>query len=412
MLVPNLVLPFYGLEADIPANWVRETRMDDRNVKAGASYAQGGSDTHQHTSNPHTHSVDAHVHGLTFGTDAHTADIQHQDNPPEDMIGAHYHGAVNSGSMPAAVNDQDASPNWSSVDHKPPSKTVIFIRSTGYNLIPLNGIVLRQDKTRSLPYFTAGEGKYLRGAQAGNDAGDNVGATNHAHSVTHQHTANQHGHSTVQTGTPVETGGHIGGFHLDSPSMSSIGHRHQVTIDNGADTPDAYTKTDAGSTDTITLKYQSLFAFLSNVSNAILKAGDIAFWLEADPLPIGWVDAGIETDCYIKVANQSDSAVASGGNLTHNHASITHTHTSPAHNHTASMGGQLSGHVWGNTTGSYNNTSTNTHTHAITVATVAATRSNGIIDCSTESHEPKYVRVRVIKATNSALGGGAGIMTA
>jgi hypothetical protein len=410
MLPKDIVIPFNGDHADIPANFVRETRADGRNIKSGNSYLQGGNSTHTHTSTAHTHQVNAHTHTLTFGNDSHTADIQHQDSPPEDMIGVHYHGSVSSGGISATTYDQNASPNWSSASNTPPSRTVIFIRATKIVNYPVNAVVLRQDKNRSLPYFTLAEGKYLRGASTGQNAGENVGANQHGHDVSHTHTPNAHSHITVQTGTPVEGGGRIGGFHLDNPSMSSIGHRHQVTINSGADTPHEYTNENAGSTDIITLTYQELYAYLNDVANGFLKENDIAFWFEETDLPRGWELAGIDSDRYIKIASESSGALSNGGSLTHQHSSVIHTHTADAHNHTASMGGQLSGHVWGNTTGSYNNTSTNDHTHPITVATVASTRTNGAIDCSEENHEPEFVRVRVIKATKSALIGGGGVM--
>lgn len=410
MLQVGLVIPYNGNHADIPVGFERETRMDGRNVKSGSSYAQGGNATHTHTSSPHTHTINAHTHTLTFGNDSHTASIQHQDNPPEDMIGEHYHGSVASGGMSSSVSDQNASPTWSSASNTPPSRTVIFIKATKRVNYPVNAVILRQDKGRSLPYFTSAENKYLRGASTGQNAGDNIGSNQHAHDVSHSHTPNAHGHTSVQTGTPVEVGGRIGGFHLDSPSTSSIGHRHQVTINNATDSPNAYTNTSAGSSDVISLSYQELYAYLNNVANGFLKEGDIAFWLEAEDIPRGWELAGIDADRYIRIALESSGALSTGGTLTHQHSPISHTHTASPHNHGASMGGQLSGHVWGNTTGNYNNTSTNTHTHPITVASVTATRTNGTIDCSLSNHEPEFVRVRVVRATKSALTGGGGAM--
>jgi len=396
MLSPNIVIMFNGNHASIPSGFSRETDFDDCNVKTGSAFTTGGSTTHTHTSTAHTHAVGVHTHSLSFAVVNTPSSIQHQDSPPEEMLSDHYHGAVTSGGLSSAVNDQTQAPTWSSDSNIPSSRTVIFIRSNGYNFIPTNGIMLRQDKNSSLAYFTAGEGKYLRGASAGGNAGSNVGASSHSHTISHTHTANSHGHNSVTSGSPVETAGRIGGFHLADPSMASVGHTHTAYVNNGADTPAEYVNTTAGSGDTISLKYQEVYAFENTGSSSLPEVGDMAFWVDGGSPPIGWETVLYSNDYYLKVASEASGTLANGGSLTHTHSAVSHTHTAPAHNHTGSTSGST-GHVWGNTTGSYSNTVSSTHTHAVTVATSTHTRSSSNIDCSTDSNEPTYVAVKLIQ---------------
>jgi len=405
MLVPNVIIPWNGTHSSIPTNWSRTTVFDGRNVKSGSAYAQGGSDTHSHTSSPHAHTINSHNHSLTFGDDSHTSSVLHGDEPEVSMLPVHNHASVQSGAMTATVTDENSSPTWASASNIPSSREVIFIKSNAYNMLPDKAVVLREDKNRSLPYFTDAEGKYLRGVGTGADAGSNVGSNNHGHDIGHGHIGKSHNHASVQTGTPIYSGGLIGGFSHSPESFSSEGHRHLVTMVESTHNPSNYVNSNAGISDIINLKYQEFYAYLNNVNGGLPMKGDLAFWVESSSPPVGWELAGYADDLYIKVASESSGSLSSGGNLTHAHASVSHTHSASGHIHGASTGGQLSGSVWGNTTGDYHNTSVWTHTHSVTVSSVAVNRTNGTINCSTVSHEPKWVAVKIIRMKFLATGG-------
>lgn len=400
MLPQDIIIPFDGNHADIPDGFERDTRFDGLYVKITTSDwgNTGGNATHTHTSpsHAHTYSVNGHTHttGNVTGNVASVGGGSHRDAPPYDVTTtAHIHASATSGVMasasitPATMTVNPANNEYSKYD-------LIFLKSLKWNRFPINSLVMKNDTNsrEKASHFDSLNGRYMKGAGTGQNAGNPTDVASHVHGTSHSHTLT-HGHGATSTGNT--TGGDLGADNI-SGGMADHGHTitfvdHSEVVSNSDNTPSAVSQ----------LAYQELH-FWKFSEQAFIKEGDIALFIGAD-LPRGWNDLGY-SDLYVK-GKTSGQPLTSGGSNTHSHSAMTHSHTGSSHTHT-----------WNTNTvganGKYRGGGTpmaGTHYH--TGTTSAATNSStGSSDATIDSAncEPPFIKVRLIQATKQALTGGGG----
>jgi hypothetical protein len=175
-----------------------------------------------------------------------------------------------------------------------------------------------------------------------------------------------------------------------------------------------YTKTDAGSGDTIDLVHHRL-ALVQNTSGASKspKLGMIGLWLgTVANVPVGWdvCDGSNDTpdlrNKYIKVINITSEIGDTGGSNTHSHSAVSHTHAATGtHTHTGSTGTPS---ATASKSGQQDNGWTeDDHTHTLqSVSSQTATFSTDDLDSgSAVNHEPAY-RIAAFIQLNKIFGGG------
>jgi hypothetical protein len=229
----------------------------------------------------------------------------------------------------------------------PPYYDVIFIKPTGYQAIPVNGMMLSQETTHSsLSAHTASAGKYLRGADSGQDAGTTGGAYTNTHSIAHGHTGS---HSHTGTTTNPQSGGLLGSG--SGAASAGSDHTHPTTFVARSDTlsstpsPSSITNVLAADSSNIEPVYTTLNSYVNDGANPLMVTpGDIAMWLGSEAsIPIGWIkcDGNNGTpdmqDQFLKIPS-TPAAPSTGGSNTHSHASTSHSHsvTNASHTHTLS----------------------------------------------------------------------------
>lgn len=404
-LPPNVIIPLDDTHANIPSDGSveRETDFDGLYVKITTSDwgNTGGNATHTHTSPSHTHTYTANGHTHTSGNvSGNVSSIgtgQHRDAPPYDVnTTSHYHPSVTSGAM-ASASITSATMSVGNASNEYSRYHLIFLRTLKYTRFPANSLVMKDDTNSrdKASHFDGLNGRYMKGAGTGQNAGSPVDVANHTHTTSHSHTL-QHGHGAVATGNTVS--GDLGADNV-SGGMADHGHtvyfnNHSVVVSNSDNAPTANPS----------LKYQELHFWKFN-QVATLKEGDIVISLDSE-VPRGWVDMGYD-DLYIR-GKATGQALSSGGANTHTHDPISHYHAGGAHTHTwytntVSANGQYRSGSSSQMAGTHYHTGTSSSATNPDTGT-----SNATFDSA--NHEPQYIKVRLIKATKSALTGGGGAM--
>jgi len=414
MAIPTgVILIWTGTNASIPSGWERETTLDDKFPKAWGDEnpnVANGSDTHTHTGN-HTHTLTAHSHSCSYGY-ASTANI---DDNSGNVIRAHNHSTSNiNGTSGGGL--QSTTVTWSSADCKPPYYAVIFIKPSGAPANISTGILSHYtgdslptnwnwcDGNNGTPNLTD---KYLRGAGTGGDAGGTGGVTSHQHTISHTHTASSHSHSGTTGAVANSSGGRANGGAPEYEAHTT--HTHAVTLASTTLSINAYTKTDAGSGDTVEVANIKV-GTLKAAANAIRYKGLIGLWLgSTNDIPSNWslCDGNNETvnlkDRFIKTTNTTGEFGDISGANTHIHANISHTHTQTAtHNHTGSMGGASATQK---KYGGSQDACYATHTHVVTVGNANVTYSSTNITADTVDNQPAYRTAAYIELMKVGYGG-------
>lgn len=421
----GVILIWTGTHAGIPTGWQRETAFDGKHLKAWGTEDPndtGGSNTHTHSESGHTHTLDAHTHAVVLAH--YSGPSGATQNLSQNVNDNHGHSSANIGGTSGGTL-QDPSVTWSSVNHEPPYNEVIFVKPSG-GAAPFSDdlIIFWNSATEPDDNFDFCDGnngttdlrnKYLKGAAASGDAGGSGGATSHQHTVTHGHTASSHTHSGTSGAEDN------GGRRQDGSQFTAArgNHRHTVNLSAATANVNDYTKTDAGSGDSIDLAHHRL-ALIQNTSGASKspKLGMIGLWLGAVAnVPAGWdvCDGNNDTpdlrNKYIKVINVTSEIGDTGGSNTHSHSAVSHTHTATGtHTHSGSTGSATTT-VGGQGGGDGYTPSTHTHTLQ-SVGTATATFSTDDLDSGDPvNHEPAY-RIAAFIQLNQIYGGGflAGLM--
>lgn len=400
MILKDIILPFDGLHANIPSGFVRETLLDGRFPKAWGSEnvsTTGGASTHSHTEGGHSHAMVNHTH--TYTLTQHSGNIQdngygNSGSVESDEVHTHSgtSGNVSGGTLSGTATIGSASNN-------PPYYEVIFIKSQGFNSVPANALMLRNDTLEPDGFhFCDGDngtpnldGKYLRGAAASGNAGATGGSLTHSHSIDHGHTSVNHSHSGALSGQA--TNGQGGENPGSEGQAAAHAHRHTVTLNSTSTSVNTYSGSfTSGNVEPV---YHTLRANKNTSGNSKSpRKGDIALWLgDPNDIPVGWdlCDGNNGTpnlsDKYIKISSTPGNT---GGGNTHGHTSVgSHTHTATgSHTHTGSTGGP---NDTSNPAGNGHSHSNSVHTHPVSsVQSVTPTWESSTIDTDTVSNEPLY----------------------
>jgi hypothetical protein len=402
IIAPSVILPFDGLNSAIPAGFTRETLLDGKYPKGTAGGVNpnttGGSTTHSHTSsNNHTHTLNDHTHSYTTSTFNSNGD--RTNDSPENNWHSHYHTGT-SGGLATTYTSSASNPSWSSASNEPPYYTVIFIKSSGYNLIPNNAMVFSASTSRSgLSFHTASANRFLKGASAGANAGGTGGSTTHAHTFTHNHGNISHNHSTANCNIGI---GNQCSSSDPTPDHASYYHVHSVSFTSA----NSSTGNNSTSYDFTNIEpaYRTLNAFKNTSGASKMPAvGDIALWLGSlSSIPVGWklCDGSDGTPDmrgrYYK-NNSSASSSSTGGSNTHTH-SQTHTHSTSNHTHSFAVAVNSDGGYHGR--GPNQNdywTKNHSHNSGTTDSQGAGTTGSGTIIANSSSNEPEYRTVAFIQ---------------
>lgn len=402
MLSPGIIIPFDGDNSNIPSGFTRKTELDGLYIKLATSGigATGGSATHTHTSDSHTHTYINNSHTHTTGqiTGASIADSNtgHKDSPDYVFTYSnHTHGSLTSGTMTNAAITP-ASITVTAVDNLYSKYDLIFIESEAYNFYPVGTVALRDDVAdrEGASHLDAADGKFLKGAETGANAGEATTVATHQHATTHTHTLS-HSHGS-KTSSAVVTG--LMGTNYTG-SVTTSDHKHTVYFGT---TNINVTDTTPTSEYTNDLLHRKLHLWKFTVKS-LPQPGDIAFLL-GDTIPNGWVDLGLD-GYYVKGQTRGEKTASAGSN-THTHTQYTHSHATPAHTHTWTTSTKTADRRTYDREGQGANGS---HSHSGTTSSSSSGPSTGVTSAtfSEENHEPEYIKVRAIKLQYQVGNGGS-----
>lgn len=404
MLAPNLIVPFRG--SVIPDNFVDvSSSYLDKYIMLGLG-ADGGASTHSHTLASHTHTMANHSHtgstGVVNGSTWSAGDASSDDR----CIRSHTH-TYTSGAISGGVTGDISSQSCSSVSNEVPYIGVKLIKSVGYNMIPVNSIILRTAQDRSGGLSVMASDTYMRVSSS--DGGSNT----HNHNFTHAHYNSTHSHVSVQTST---TG--IAGAYLDSPSTSghpTSNHTHTTTFSSESVAVNEDISASNNSWADTLPSYINLVHYLNDTADPILAAvGDIFLLEQADDVPIGWEEcdgSGGTPDLYQNSLIRTGTALATGGSATHTHSNLSHSHTAPSHTHTASFALSDATGSWAEKFSASSPYRDHSHISATTSVQTANYSTESAVINSANSMPP-YTQLRAVRATLAALSGGGAIMLA
>lgn len=407
MIAPNVIIPFDGNHADIPAGFTRETSLDGKYPKGTANATDpnttGGAATHTHTGTAaHSHTLPSHTHAGSLTTPSgDTREVAYYGSYVAYFAPkwSHTHTFTTGGSSGGTTGATTAS--YGAVSNDPPYYTVIFIKSGGYNFIPNNGMILSQATSRAgLTFHSASAGKYLKGAGTGANAGGTGGSTTNAHPFAHTHTTTTHTHSSsTSSGATASSYGQLNSG--ESGGEPPATHTHPISFVAGTQAIAAFSG-NLITTETVEPAYRTLNAFKNaSGSNQMASIGDIALWLgPLASIPSGWIlcDGTNNTPDmrgrYLKI-NSTPTTSSTGGSNTHTHASQPHTHpTGATHTHTGTS-------EW--TTGVYKYVNGSQvipyykHTHTVSVTAKAVQYNSANTAANPSSNEPEYRTVAYIQ---------------
>lgn len=230
------------------------------------------------------------------------------------------------------------------------------------------------------------DGRYLKGAPAGQEPDVTGGAATHTHtSPTHTHSIPSHGHAgNGATGTGQgQWYDDEGGY-----SVSQTFHTHTVgDSSTSAGTSDATAAT--WGTTSNDPPYVTTVFVASDGSPEGVPDGMWAWW-DVDPLPSGWVQPASAQDRFLKGAPAAGDGGDTGGAASHVHTGVAHTHGS-GHTHTASTGNASAmtsafGSRWAATN----------HTHSLTFSGGTIGNASSANTGTTE-HEPPWKKLAVVE---------------
>lgn len=401
MISTNIRILFDGNHANIPAGFVRDTTFDGRFPKGVASGFgdTGGAATHTHgTTNNHTHTVNAHSHTYTTANFSGNGDTTNNDGSNWQD---HTHTGT-SGGLDNTYTSAAANPDWSAASNLPPNYKFIAIKSTGFNLIPVNGCVFSQTDLTNLTAHAASNGKIASIAATGANAGDGGGSTTHAHTFAHDHGNIAHNHSAANSDLGSGNGCGSTGTANDHASANHI-HSTSFTAANAATVANTTSYDFTG----IEPKNYGLKILKNETAASVSpKVGVIAMTTEST-IPANWIicDGNNDTpdlsDYYVK--NTTVDLTAGANAHTHSQA---HTHAISAHTHPFSTATSNTP-GYGGTGPDQSDKWSYQHNHGTgtTASGGNGTSGSGTINAVSASNEPPYIKVAFIKLIREETGG-------
>lgn len=414
MLSPNVIIPFDGNHADIPPGFERDTRFDGRYPKGATSgYGDtGGSATHTHTLT-HNHAISSHRHTVSVGgrINGNTYSMGMSGGCVEQD---HSHFGIGYTGYSNGETCQNATINFDAASSEPPYYTVIFIKSIGYNLIPTNGMIYRNTSRAGMSYHSASDGKFLRGADTGQNAGGTGGAATHSHTQSHTHTANNHSHATGYAG--YEAGRGEDG--MSSPGLTHgnddppTGAMHAFTVQNASQSLNSNT---TASNSVSSEPYHKQLMHYKASQTTLPQPGDICITTDSE-IPIGWLEcdgADVDEDGLPDTPNMQGfyvknnaTAGGTGGANSHSHEN-THSHTgNGTHTHTINNPMAYSGDQGGHNGSGRTGVTSHQHNASNCQNVTANYENNTVTTTSSDNAEPPYIKVRFIQF-QFAIGGAA-----
>lgn len=426
MIRTGTIFVWTGLIADIPSGWERETSLDGRFTKGTPALTdpnvQGGSDTHTHTSPSHTHTLTGHSHTITVGGSYGAQRGTSDSSGSSSRVGHTHTGSTSStvdGNLSSVTSTYDTASN------NPPFHEVIYIKPTSNKSSLADGIIAFSDDSSFVDnsgkwsgfYKCDGNnstpninGKYLRGAGTGQEAGTTGGSTTNVHSLVHSHSVASHTHA-FSTGASVQDG-------RDSDASTTYeintNHTHSGNLSSATDTITSSTPS-ITTTETVEPDYRKIMLVQNKSGKGLLPLGLIGMWLGSlGSIPRGWIlcDGSNGTQDmrgkYAKITSDPLYIGDVGGSNTHTHSGNTHahsgshTHPTTTVGHTASIDrGGSTAYIW------VASVSGGAHSHNITTNTVSTSYSTEYTNAESSSNEPLYTTVAYIKLVAK---GGGGIL--
>ena len=404
MIKTNVIFPWIGVHASIPAGWSRVTDLDDKFPKGTASETDpndtGGAATHTHTSSAHTH-ADSHTHTasnvmLANNTNATGAGSGTQSAP-------HVHASEATESIADGALSSEAA-TYAAFSNNPPYYEVIFIKADSDLLgIPNLAIAFSDDSgfvnnTGTYTGFYKCDGdnstpdlknKYLKGAGTGANSGGTGGSLTNVHTLDHTHTVASHTHGGTLNAVSGE------GFSDAAEGMVVAGHTHAYT---SAAATATITSADPELTTTETVEpaYKKLIPVQNRNGSAARFGGMIGMWLGTlASIPKEWKLLTSMNGKHLKCVDAVSEVGTTGGSNTHTHAAQNHTHTTGTHTHASQTLTHNTGA--GETSGTSVTGQIATSTHTLSFSSDAAVYANASTTADSSSNEPAYRTVAFIK---------------
>lgn len=381
-----------GLNAAIPADWLRDTDYDDRYLQGGAVgftvAANAGAATHDHTADAHGLTGNSHTHSVT-GLAVAADDTPVTDGGQfgairiviESEVNLHAHGSTPS--SPTTIAYQNATPAISTAVAAPLTIRAIVIKpDTTEQDIPDDAICFTDEPAAPTGFsITNGDGTtddldgyFIRAPDLGND-GDvtGEGAADHTHTSVHTHAIVGHLHASAPSGTANPTWGATSGAQ-DVATLTH--HLVPLTIIGQSDLSSDDGNIDAVSNDPA---YVELLGIQNTSGAPTTPEGVIIGYVGAEAdIEIGWELVSSTTDRQIKITTTVGDIGNTSGSDTHTHptSNHNHTHTGP-HDHPATgpMAGSATRGTGGSTVDAVLKTPKHTHTWSV-VGTTSTTQNN------------------------------------
>lgn len=421
MIDPGVILMWAGNNGSIPSGWQRETSLDSKYVKGWGSQNPdntGGSNTHSHTDGGHSHSMQGHSHSYKLD-EANDQILSYLEVSGYDrLVSKHDHGTASTSST-SGGSLKSTTVTWSSTNQEPPYYEVIYIKPNDNSMGDIADGIISLFSGDSVPsgwnYCNGNDGtpdlrnRFLKGASNGANAGGTGGSTSHQHTVSHTHSANSHTHSGTSAGDN-NIHGYRQGWAGDN-NYAKHTHYHSVSLHSTTAGVNTYSKTNAGSGDTVQPEYVNLGAIEATSSGTVAN-GIVGLWLgSTGSLPDGWVvsDGNNGTynlqNKYIKIGGSLSNNGDTGGSNTHDHSDISHTHSaSGTHSHGGSTGSASSCRERSHGADGVVPCS---HTHdVINVSSRTASFNSSNINCNSVNNEPAYRTAAYIEFQGKLLLGG------
>lgn len=410
----DIIIPWSGAHASIPAGWTRYTALDNKFPKASgadAATVTGGSATHTHTSAAHSHTLATHTHTYTSGAFSGGAG----NKAPTGLLSRKTHTHSGTSGAVSGGTTETTAVTYESVSNNPPYHELIFIKAA-LDTIPVDGVIMwDQVSAPSNTDFKVTDGtlstvdlngKYIKSANTAGNSGGTGGSTTNSHTITHTHTTNTHTHASASTGGSSSIGGEdnsAGGGDLRD-------HTHTASFAAGTQAIDSFT--DALVTaETVEPEYHTLMAYQNKgASAAAIPLNSIAMTVDGT-YPAGWSlcdgTGGTQnlTDKFVKISTSSGDIGNTGGANTHTHASQSHIHTSTGgHTHTVSFN-TVSSPGYNGIGGGVDVAGGHTHSNS-TSASTSATYASGTTSADSSANQPEYVVVNYIQKISAGTQAG------
>ncbi len=298
-----------------------------------------------------------------------------------------------------------ATSTYEAVNHEPPYRKLIWIKSLGTHGIPDGGIMLWDyldgglrdnwdicDGNNGTPDLG---NVFIKGASTGADSGGTGGSLTHTgHNIAHTHTETGHTHPLFTSGGYTATTD----FETASGTADSVNaHNHDITLDFQTV---GYSGTASSGSGDNEPEYTKLMFVQNNTGTYDYDTYGIGLWVDTlanIPSSHNLCDGTNSTvdmrDRYLKGADSSGEVGDTGGSNTHTH-SDSHSHTGGSHSHTGTVEHQA---VTNNLLNS-GNSLPKAHSHGLTVGSTSVDWGSSSTTADSSSNEPEHITVAFIKS--------------